>query len=161
MASKSLILRKKNNMCAKVTKSFDRCNSAMPKHGEHANLCKASLDTLVQLGTTNKHTYCVDPSPEEKIALQNTTTKDDKKNLQKRARRKYLTNGMAVGLVKASENNPNSVLRKGYWRSYHCTASLQLRENGNITAEYCNCRWCMVCNAIRTAKYIQKYNPII
>lgn len=148
-------------MSAKVNKTFESCNTAMPEHGGHVRANNGSLDTLVQLGTTNMHTCCVPSPSEDKLSLQNTTTKHDKKNLQKRARRKYLTNGMAVGLVRASEENPNSVLRKGYWRSYHCTASLQLRENGHITAEYCNCRWCMVCNAIRTAKYINKYNPII
>lgn len=83
-------------------------------------------------------------------------------NLVTKARKKFFTNGLAVGLVSASECNTESKLTKSYWRSYHCCNQLELLENGTIKSQYyCDYRWCMTCNAIRTAKHIIAYREII
>lgn len=112
----------------------------------------ASLDTLAQLGT----------SPEnEALNLDSNTSQDDSKTLLKRARRKFFTNGLVIGLANAAEKSSTSVLEKSYWNTYHCSSTLQAFEDGTIAGKYCKNRWCMVCNAIRTAQSILTYVPVI
>ena len=119
----------------KVKKCNDKVNRDAGKEGQKS----APLDTLAQLDTENA------------------------KNAKK-ARRKYFSNGLSVGLVEASERNENSVLRKAYWSTYHCNSQIKLYEiDGKNVAEssYCNARWCMTCSAIRTAKHIIAYAPVV
>jgi len=96
---------------------------------------KSLLDTLAQLGTPPK--------------------KSGKNNLKRRAVAKYLTNEIIYGLV-----DQDSSLRKSYWNSYHCS-NILLQDGQKITGKYCNNRWCIVCNRIRTAKMIKGYLPTI
>lgn len=78
-----------------------------------------------------------------------------KKNLQKRARSKYITNVVAFPLF-----NLNSPLQKSYEQTLGCAC--QLTETaGKITSKYCDQRWCLVCSRIRTAKLIKGYMPQI
>ena len=113
-----------------------------------------SLDTLAQLATN-------DP-PGDDFALNSCTSVGDKKTLLKRARRKYLTNGVVLGLVNACDNtDTGNSLKKSYWNSFHCTKSLVLHDDGSLTGNYCKNRWCMVCNSIRTAKLMNDYKPIL
>ena len=71
--------------------------------------------------------------------------------LVKRAKAKFLTNGLSFPLI-----DLNSPLKKSYWLTWHCTSVL-LQEGQKITSRYCNNRWCIVCNRIRTAKLINGY----
>ena len=72
--------------------------------------------------------------------------------LTKRAKSKFLSNSFVLKLVDV----PNSKLTKSYWNTYHC--SREIKQDGQkITAKYCNHRWCLVCNRIRTAKLINGY----
>lgn len=75
-----------------------------------------------------------------------------RKILQKRARSKYLTNALAGKLA-----DLNSPLRQSYWNSYHCCETL-IQSGQKLTGKYCNNRWCMTCNRIRTAKLILGYS---
>jgi len=93
------------------------------------------LDTLAQLRT--------DPSTK---SLQSLT---------RRAKAKFLTNAINFPLI-----DLDSPLKNSYWRTWHCTNVL-LQEGQKITSKYCNNRWCIVCNRIRTAKMIKKYYPVI
>lgn len=95
----------------------------------------SSLDTLAQL----RH------FPENGV-----------KTLRKRARAKYLTDHVVFYL----NNEEDNTLKNSYWNSYHCAKVIQ-QEGGKLTAKYCNNRWCMVCNRIRTAKAIRGYMPQI
>lgn len=110
-----------------------------------------SLDTLAQLGT----------NLDFDLEISANTNLSDKQNLTKRARRKYLSNGIVLALVDASKINQKSSLRKSYWNSYHCARTLQLSTDNKIKGCYCKTRWCMVCNAIRTAQSINKYSSTI
>jgi plasmid rolling circle replication initiator protein Rep len=94
------------------------------------------LDTLAQLSTR---------SPES----------DTKNVLKRRAVAKYITNEIIFPLI-----DENSILKKSYWRTYHCSSVL-LQDGQKITGKYCNNRWCIVCNRIRTAKMINSYLPVI
>lgn len=74
-----------------------------------------------------------------------------RKLLQKRARSKYITNSVSIKLAALG-----SVLEQSYWNSYHCCGVL--RQSGkSVVGKYCNNRWCLTCNRIRTAKLINGY----
>jgi len=75
--------------------------------------------------------------------------------LTRRAKAKFITNGLIFPLI-----DLNSPLKNSYWRTWHCTSVL-LQEGHKLTSKYCNNRWCIVCNRIRTAKMINKYYPVI
>ena len=75
--------------------------------------------------------------------------------LRKRARAKFL--GLPLVLRLAELDSP---LRESYWNSFHCSNLLEQFE-GEITAKYCKCRWCIVCSRIRMAKAIRDYLPVI
>jgi hypothetical protein len=76
--------------------------------------------------------------------------------LQKRAKAKSISLPMIQELVKLR----NSPLREAYDRSLSCCSTIEVR-GGVATSRYCNGRWCMVCNRIRTGKLINAYKPII
>jgi len=77
-------------------------------------------------------------------------------NLLKRAKAKWFTNQLVLNLADIHD----SVLRKQYWNSWHCSSVL-IQSGQKVTAKYCKNRWCVVCNRIRTAKLIKGYLPII
>lgn len=93
------------------------------------------LDTLAQPGTKEK--------------------KSGKNTLKRRAVAKFLTNEILFNLV-----DQDSTLNQSYWNSFHCSNSL-VQNGKKITGKYCNNRWCIVCNRIRTAKMINEYFPVI
>lgn len=75
--------------------------------------------------------------------------------LRKRAKAKYVTNSVTFRLTKL-----DSSLHKSYLNTFFCASTL--RQSGDkITGKYCNNRWCLVCNRIRTAKLIQGYNTVL
>lgn len=79
----------------------------------------------------------------------------DQLNYQKRARAKAFTNSYLFDLI-----DLKSPLVKSYWNTYHCSRTI-LQEGKNLTSKYCNNRWCLTCNRIRTAKMINGYSPSI
>lgn len=97
------------------------------------------LDTLAQLGTDPKK----------------LTPEKGKNSLRKRAVAKYVTNEIIFPLI-----DLDSPLKKSYWSTFHC-ANILLQDGEKITGKYCNNRWCIVCNRIRTAKMINGYLPVI
>lgn len=91
---------------------------------------RPSLDTLAQLAKVEAKT---------------------RKSLQKRAFSKYVTNGLCMKLA-----DLESPLHKSYWNAYHCCETL-VQSGQKLTGKYCNNRWCLTCNRIRTAKLINGY----
>jgi len=103
-----------------------------PKIGENRGIIQISalnLDTLAQ-GVT---------SPQKTPIL-------------KRARRKFISQALALKLVDI-ESSP---LKGAYWNTYHCGNVIHQKEH-TLTSRYCNGRWCGVCNAIRTRNLIIGY----
>jgi len=96
------------------------------------------LDTLAQLRKTDKTAAASPPLL-------------DKKNLEKRARSKFVSNALALALV-----DTNSILQQSYWNTFHCN-ELLTQDGRSVTGKYCNNRWCNTCNRIRTAKLIRGY----
>jgi len=74
--------------------------------------------------------------------------------LQKRARSKYVTRAVVKRLVEVED----SPLNKNYWDTWHCS-NVVYQEGKRLKASYCNNRWCIVCNRIRTANLINGYLP--
>ena len=120
-----------------------------------------SLDTLAQLATKGQKHIETSQNESFDIEFDSSTSKDNKRGLLKRARRKYFTTGFILKLIQAAEINEDAKLLKAYWNSYHCAKTLVGTENGKITGKYCKNRWCLVCNAIRTAQMINYYKPIL
>ena len=73
----------------------------------------------------------------------------------KRAVSKYKTIEIILPLI-----DLQSDLKKAYWSTFHC-CNVLLQDGKKITGKYCNNRWCIVCNRIRTAKLINGYLPVI
>ena len=75
-------------------------------------------------------------------------------NFSKRANAKFFTNNLVFKLA----NIKDSSLTKSYWNTYHC--SMVLDQTGKkLKGKYCKCKWCQVCNRIRTAQLIKGYSP--
>jgi hypothetical protein len=74
---------------------------------------------------------------------------------KKRAVAKYKTVEIILPLI-----DLDSPLKKSYWNTFNCVHELK-QEGKKIIGQYCNNRWCIVCNRIRTAKLINGYLPVI
>jgi len=81
--------------------------------------------------------------------------KTGKNTLKRRAVAKFISNAILLNLV-----DQDSDLNQSYWNSFHCSSAL-VQDGKKITGKYCNNRWCIVCNRIRTAKMINGYMPTI
>lgn len=106
-----------------------------------------TLDTLAQLSTTP-------PKPPLTKGYKETQKQGCgcKGKFQKRAKAKAFTNSLVYQLVQV-----DSRLKKSYWNSFHCS-NIQIQKGDEISSNYCNNRWCIVCNRIRTAKMIIGYS---
>lgn len=93
------------------------------------------LDTLAHLGTG--------------IEYQSVTS------FLKRAVAKYRTQKLVFRLI-----DLHGDLYESYWQTKYCSSVL-LQHDKTITSTYCNNRWCIVCNRIRSAKLIKGYLPEI
>jgi len=90
-----------------------------------------------------------DGRPLDKLAQ---PRKSCSKTLAKRAQAKAITLSLVNQLLKVR----NSPLHESYKRSITC-GSVLVQTGKTITTKYCNNRWCLVCNRIRTAKLINGY----
>jgi hypothetical protein len=93
---------------------------------------------------------------EDDLKLTKNAQFSAKANFGKRARVKYLTEAMAVGLA----NIPSSKLTKSYWNTFYCSSILQ-KKGDSLTGKYCKNRWCLVCCRIRSAQLIKQYAPVL
>jgi len=78
-----------------------------------------------------------------------------KTSFQKRAKYKAISDAIVYRLI-----DLDSPLNKSYWSAYHCTRTV-LQDGNILKAKYCNQRFCLVCNRIRSAKLINGYTPSI
>jgi len=104
------------------------------------------LDTLAQLSTKS-----IQPNKNKGLPKQKLT----QETLQKRAKSKAFTFSYLFDLI-----DLKSDLTKSYWQTYYCSTSI-LQEGKTLTSKYCNQRWCLTCNRIRTAKIINGYKSEI
>jgi len=104
------------------------------------------LDTLAQLSTKSTQPNKNKGLPKQKLTQE---------TLQKRAKSKAFTFSYLFDLI-----DLKSDLTKSYWQTYYCSTSI-LQEGKTLTSKYCNQRWCLTCNRIRTAKIINGYKSEI
>jgi len=83
-----------------------------------------------------------------------------KKNLKKRSISKRFTQLQTFDLMSVCDRNDKEDLKmyNYYFRANLCGEVVNV-SNGKITSTYCNCRHCIVCGRIRTAKGINGYYP--
>ena len=113
--------------------------------------------------TPQKSTHRGQPSPTQDPLLLDTLRqprtapgpKDKSGVLYKRAKRKYLSTNLAIGLAAL-----DSPLKKQYWQTFHCAGVLE-QVGCKMQTRYCNKKWCNVCQAIRTAKMIKGYESVL
>jgi len=79
-----------------------------------------------------------------------------RETLAKRAKAKYFTQAVTKKLAML-----NSPLKRSYNNTYFGCSNLLLQTGDIITTKYCNNRWCLVCNRIRTAKLICGYKETL
>jgi len=96
------------------------------------------------------------PTTGSKYITENTTEVNPRQNLTKRARSKYFARAFILRMV-----DVDSPLRKSYWNSYHCCDKVAEMSSGGTSAHFCDARWCLVCNRIRTAKMLNSYLPVL
>lgn len=78
------------------------------------------------------------------------------KTLQKKAKKKYLSKGIAYHLYYETD----SPLRKSYQNSIYCADVLAPNKTQTkLTSKYCKNRWCPLCSSIRIAMLIEGYAP--
>jgi hypothetical protein len=83
-----------------------------------------------------------------------------KNNLKKRSIAKRFTQLQTFDLMSVCDRQDKEDLKmyKYYFRANLCGEVVN-ESNGKITSKYCNCRHCIVCGRIRTAKGINGYYP--
>lgn len=75
----------------------------------------------------------------------------------KRSSRKYITNYLAATCLR----NGSGKLDKAYRNSFNCGNTIEVDADGHMRTYRCHTRWCLNCNALRTAKLITGYRPVI
>lgn len=82
------------------------------------------------------------------------------KALVGRARRKMISQKIALYLVDAAKSKGASDRKQGYWNVFHCQNKVFV-AGGKLYARYCKNRSCTLCCANRKAEIINKYLPTI
>ncbi len=80
--------------------------------------------------------------------------------LQGRAKRKLITQSMALNLIDVAKEKGENEKLKSIWNAYHCQSQV-ITANGRIYGRYCKNRFCTLCCSIRKAEIINRYYPVI
>lgn len=94
----------------------------------------------------------LDKSGKPRHSPSNEARKAAKVALQKRQRSKRLTWDLVEELATLDSSLP-------YDRAFGCCQAVE-QADGVLTTHYCRCRWCIVCNRIRMAQRIDRYQPV-
>jgi Replication protein len=113
---------------------------------------KRFLDNIAQLTTT----LCINNLETTTTTTTTTTIAPNYESLRKRARAKYYTSNVAKGLYSLDTD-----LKKSYGQTAWACAQTIQQKGAKFISKYCNQRWCVVCNRIRTAKLIKGYEPVL
>lgn len=109
--------------------------------------------TLVESGTTKNR-----PLVKSVIISGDGTDLFDKNSLQKRAKRKTISNTMILSLIDVAKEKGHKKRVKSYWNAYHCQSKI-VSKDGRLYGKYCKNRFCTNCLAIRKADIINRYYP--
>lgn len=85
----------------------------------------------------------------------NKSITSNKATLQKKAKKKFVSKGIAYQLY---YENPDSPIRKSYQNTIYCANTFFPNKSATaLITHYCKNRWCLTCGAIRTATLINGY----
>jgi plasmid rolling circle replication initiator protein Rep len=131
----------------KVLENITQVNNSHEKYANDTHCCKDDSTQIIRTIPPLLDTLAQPPTDVSKKYKKSLET------LKKRATVKYLQRALILKLI-----DLNSPLKSSYWNTWHC-ANVLLQKGKEVTAKYCNNRWCPVCNRIRTAKMINGYLP--
>src|SRR5450631_3241280 len=125
----------------------------MPENLHSTTQRRGEFNTLAQSGTK------MDEKP---VIILNGNGTDLTKNkpLMGRAKRKFITQKMVLGLIDVTQNNNTPLRKKGYWNTYHCQSKVYT-VGGRLYGKYCKNRFCTLCCSIRKAEITNRYLPVI
>ena len=115
------------------------------------------LDTLAQSGTAQGDYFALSQG---RVVYGAGSDLADKLVWQRRAKRKMITQGMILNLIKVAEKKEAHERVKAYWNTYHCQEKF-FGSDGRVYGRYCKNRFCTVCCCIRKADIINRYLPEI
>ena len=118
-------------------------------------LSEEAIYTLAHSGTTE----AINAQPLVLVKGQGTEIIDNP-SLETRAKRKIITNKMALSLIDIAKENGDFEAVQQYWNAYHCQSNIT-SFNYRLYGNYCKNRFCTICTAIRKAEIINKYYPTI
>lgn len=114
---------------------------------------RGALDTSAQNGTGISGRKAV-------ILYGRGSELGDAKIITNKAKRKIITETMAITLVDIARKRGDLEKAQKYWNTYHCQSRLYTHD-GRTYGKYCKNRHCTVCNSIRKAVIIEKYYPVL
>lgn len=85
---------------------------------------------------------------------------NDNPALQKRAKRKTITQSMILSLIDVAKKKGEPERAQAYWNTYHCQSKIISSDN-RIFGNYCKNRFCTICCSIRKADIINRYYPTL
>jgi len=80
--------------------------------------------------------------------------------MKARAKRKLLSEMLALHLVDMAARMDDPEMVQAYWNTYHCQKAVY-SQDGKLYGKYCKNRNCSLCNSIRKAVLINKYYPVL
>ena len=125
------------------------------RHQDNRSSSEGSIYTLAQSGTAKSASTLP-----YTLILGNGTDLNDNASLNKRAKRKTITNRMVLSLIDIANANGEYDRAKQYWNAFHCQNEVTI-SNNRIYGKYCKNRFCTICAAIRKAEIINKYYTTI
>ncbi len=115
-----------------------------------------NVHTLAQVGTKQSSTI---PKGSTIINGKGSDLRDIK-TIRARAKRKQISQVLALELIKIAQENKNRPLEIKFRNTFYCLDKVTTVD-GRIHGKYCKNRVCTVCLAIRKAEIINKYLPIV
>lgn len=122
------------------------------KNKPQATSWQTSLNTLAQNGTNSSDSFVIVNGEGSDLGSQ--------KNKKGRAKRKTITNALALNLIDVVKGKEELGRLQTYWNTYHCQSKVYLSE-GRLYGRYCKNRCCTLCLSIRKADIINRYLPIM
>ena len=114
-------------------------------------LSQGVFNTLAQNGTSIYDNNAA-------IIKGNGTDLNNGKASKGRAKRKMITQKMALSLIDVCNKNGTTERKQAYWNTYHCQSKI-VTKDGKLYGNYCKNRFCTLCCSIRKAELINKYLP--
>ena len=82
------------------------------------------------------------------------------KALKGRAKRKMITQNLALNLIDIAQRKGDDERVKSFWNTYYCQSRIY-SSGDRLYGKYCKNRFCTLCCSIRKAFIINKYLPAI